>query len=81
MIITDVSRGHVLSLDGYPGFVMSQVTFARAGARRLAEKHFVNLSCAPPALGSFLCRAKYIVDMGTFGQDIRIDVPYVANNQ
>lgn len=31
MVIADVPRGHVLSLERYPAFIMSQVAFARAG--------------------------------------------------
>lgn len=31
MILADVPRGHVVITGRYPAFVMSQVTFARAG--------------------------------------------------
>jgi len=47
MILTDVPRGHVVVTGRYPAFVMSQVTFARAGPPSFEKAFSESLSYAP----------------------------------
>lgn len=76
VILADISRGHVVSLEGYPAFIMSRVAFARAGpAVNYFKKHYCRTVFRNSRAFFLACHFVKVNETCTARLDPRSDVP------